>query len=120
MIEGAAVFVLVSVLVLGPLAWRAVYDRRQARALAVTADIRHVVNRALGGESLVSIQVQPSTRWRSGRVVLSVPEDCRWLLDQTWARVLPRLPEGYELVVQQRAAISRPQLTHPEHARVAA
>jgi hypothetical protein len=120
MIEGTAVFVLVSLLVLGPLAWSVVHDRRRARALAVTAEIRHVVDRTLGGESLVSVHVEPSTLGRSGRVVLSVPEDWRWLLDQTWARVLPRLPAGYELVVQQRPAAPRPALAHPQHARVAA
>jgi hypothetical protein len=120
MIEGAVVFALICMLVLGPLAWRAVGDRRQTRALAVAADIRHVVNRTLGGESLVSVHVDPSTVWRSGRVVLSVPEDWRWLLDRTWARVLPRLPAGYELVVQQRAAAPRPEIAAADHCSVAA
>ena len=120
MIEGGAVFAFLVMLVFGPLAWRAVHDRRQARALAVGADVRYVVNRALGGESLVSVQVEPPTVWRSGRVVLSVPEDWRWLLDRAWARVLPRLPAGYELVVQQRPGAPRPETARPEERKAAA
>ena len=105
MIEGAAVFAFVCALVFGPLVWRAVHDRRQARAIAVSADIRHVVDRELGGESLISVQVEPATIWRrSGRVVLSIPADWRWLMKPTWERVLATTPAGYELVVQQREA----------------
>jgi hypothetical protein len=114
MMEGGAVFAFVCVLVLGPIAWRVVHDRREARALAVSADIRHVVDRALGGESLVSVHVKPATLWRSGRVVLSVPTDWRWLLHLAWAQVLARLPAGYELVVQQRHAVPRRQAAWPE------
>jgi hypothetical protein len=102
MIESAAVFAFVCALVLGPLAWRAVHDRRQSRAMVVSADIRHVVDRELGGESLISVRAEPSTLWRSGKVVLSIPADWRWLMKPTWDRVLAALPAGYELVVQQR------------------
>ena len=108
MIESGAVFAFVCALVLGPVAWRAVRDRRQARALAVSAAVRHVVDRALGGESLISVQVEPATILRSGRVVLSIPADWRWLLKPTWERVLATMPAGYELVVQQREALTRP------------
>ena len=107
MIESGAVFAFVCALVLGPLAWRVVHDRRQARAMAVSADIRHVVDRELGGESLISVHVEPSTMWRSGKVVLSVPADWRSLLKPTWDRVLAALPAGYELVVQQRETLPR-------------
>jgi hypothetical protein len=106
MIEGA-VFAFVGALVLGPFAWRAVHDRRVARALAVGAGIRHVVDRTQGGESLISVHVDPDTCWRRGRVVLSVPADWRWLLKPTWDRVLASMPAGYELVVQQRPAPPR-------------
>ena len=108
MIESGAVFAFVCALVLGPLAWRVVHDRRQARALAVSADIRHVVDQVLGGESLISVHVEPSTIWRSGRVVLSIPTDWRWLLKPTWDRVLAAVPAGYELVVQQRETPTTP------------
>ena len=105
MIEGTAVFALVCALVLGPLAWRAVHDRRQARAIAVSADVRHAIDRELGGESLISVHVEPDTIWRSGRVVLSIPTDWRWLMKPTWERVLASMPDGYELVVQQRETL---------------
>jgi hypothetical protein len=118
MIEGSAVFAFVCALVLGPLAWRAVHDRRQARAGAVGADIRHVVDGELGGESLISVQVEPSTMWRSGRVVLSMPADWRWLMKPTWERVLASMPDGYELVVQQREPLRAP--SRLEDRRVAA
>ena len=105
MIEGATVFGLVCLLVFGPIAWRVVRDRQEQRALAVAADIRHVINEALDGESLVSVEVEPSTAWGAGRVVLSVPADWSWLLDRAWVDVLTHLPSGYELVVQLRPAV---------------
>ena len=120
MIEGAAVFAFVCALVLGPLAWRAVHDRRQARAIAVSADVRHVIDRELGGESLIAVQVEPDTIWRSGRVVLSIPADWRWLMKPAWERVLATTPVGYELVVQQREAPSGPETACLEDRRAAA
>jgi hypothetical protein len=120
MIEGGAVFALICALVLGPLAWRAVHDRRRVRALAVTADVRHVVDRQLGGESLIAVHVEPATIWRSGRVVLSIPADWRWLMKPTWERVLATMPAGYELVVHQREAPLRPAAAHSEGRRLAA
>jgi hypothetical protein len=120
MIEGWTVFALVCLLVVGPIAWRVVHDRREQRALAVTADMRHVVNKALDGESLVSIQVEPATVWRSGRVVLSVPADWRWLLDRAWRKVLTHLPSGYELVVQLRPAVPGAEAPRPQEYRAAA
>jgi len=108
MIEGSAVLALIGAMVLGPLMWRAVHDRRQAQALAVSADVRYAVARELGGESLISVQAEPGTLWRSGRVVLSIPSDWRWLMKPTWDRVLATLPAGYELVVQQRETPAGP------------
>jgi hypothetical protein len=106
MIEGGAVLALVCAMVLGPLAWRAVHDRRQARALALGADIRYAVDKELGGESLITVQVAPGTFWRLGRVVLSIPSDWRLLMKPTWDRVLAAMPVGYELVVQQRQTLA--------------
>jgi hypothetical protein len=120
MIEGTAVFAFVCALVLGPLAWRAVHDRRQARAIAVSADVRHAIDRELGGESLIAVQVEPATIWRSGRVVLSIPADWRWLMKATWERVLATTPTGYELVVQQRETPGVPANACPERGRDAA
>ena len=120
MIESGAVLAFVCALVVGPLAWRTVHDRRQARALAVSADIRHVVDRELGGESLISLHVEPSTLWRAGQVVLSIPADWRWLMKPTWDRVLAALPTGYALVVRQREAPTGPVSTDLEGRRAAA
>ena len=120
MIESGAVLALTCLLFLGPIAWRVVHDRREERALAVSADIRLVVNRALGGESLISVQVEPATVWRSGRVVLSVPADWRRLLQSTWSKVLTRLPAGYELVIQLRHALPWREISWPQGRREAA
>lgn len=120
MIEGTAVFAFVCALVLGPLAWRAVHDRRQARAIAVSADVRHAIDRELGGESLIAVQVEPDTIWRSGRVVLSIPADWRWLMKATWERVLATTPTGYELVVQQRETLAGSSTACREGRRAAA
>jgi len=114
MVEGGAVLALVCAMVLGPLVWRAVYDRRQARAQALGADIRHAVDKELGGESLITVQVEPGTFWRLGRVVLSIPSDWRWLMKPTWDRVLAATPAGYELVVQQREAPARITAAEPQ------
>jgi hypothetical protein len=120
MIEGWMVFALVCLLVFGPIAWRVVRDRREQRALAVTADMRHVVNEALDGESLISVHVAPATVWSSGRVMLSVPADWRWLLDRVWLKVLTHLPSGYELVVQLRPAVPGAAASPPQEYRAAA
>jgi len=105
MVEGAMVIALVAVLIFGPIAWRVVLDRRERQALAVTADIRHVINHAREGESFVTVHAEAATMWRPGRVVLSVPADWQWLLDRAWVDVLTHLPRRYELVVQLRSAV---------------
>lgn len=119
MIEGTTVFAFVCALVLGPLAWRAVHDRRQARAIAVSADVRHAIDRELGGESLIAVHAEPDTIWRSGRVVLSIPTDWRWLMKPTWERALATTPAGYELVVQQRQTPPVSATAYPEQRRAA-
>ncbi len=96
MLELIAALMLIGGLLLGPLTWRLWKDRAEARALEVRAAILATVNRALGGESLVSVQVTPKTLRRPGRVLLAGPA---WLLDRVWLRALERMPAGYELVV---------------------
>ncbi len=64
---------LLAVLLFGPLGWLAWRDRRQARALAVRAEILWALRRAFRGESLLSVQVLPATLWHPGGVLLSVP-----------------------------------------------
>ena len=108
MLEGGIVILFLSLLLFTPIAWRAVHDRREQRALVVAATMRHVLVQALGGESFVAVEVKPPGIWRSGRVVLSVPADWRPFLDRVWPAVLAQLPVGYELVVQQRPAAEVP------------
>jgi hypothetical protein len=120
MIESGAALTLIAALVLGPIAWRAVHDRRAERALDVSARVRHVIDRVLGGESLVAVRAVPATLTRQGRVVLSVPADWRWLLRPAWERVLAAIPAGYELVVQQRDAPTHPAAASLEERKAAA
>jgi hypothetical protein len=89
----------IGMLVVAPLLWRILQDRRAERALAVRAVVHTAVVRALGGESLVSIDVQPPVLGRPGRVELSAPADWRVLLAPAWAAALSCVPAGWELVV---------------------
>ena len=100
MTEVMIVLTLISGLVLAPVAWGAWRDRRVARALAVRAEIQAVANRALGGESLLSVEVTPATFWRAGRVLLSAPTGYGWLLEAVWKSVLKHVPPDHELVVK--------------------
>ncbi len=92
--------VFISLALFGPLGWLRWRDRQRARALAVAADVHRVVNHALGGESLITVEAVPGTAWGSGQVVLTVPTDWEALMEPVWNRVLERLPAGYELVVR--------------------
>ena len=108
MLSELFVFVVMAGLVLGPLLWRAHGDRRQARALAVRADLHATLFRALGGDSLVAVEVEPPALWRAGRVVLSAPADWAWLLEPAWSSVAAHVPAGYEVVVRPSAPVRAP------------
>jgi hypothetical protein len=95
-------------LVIAPLVWRLRQDRRAERALTVRAYVHAALVRALGGESLVAVSVEPATAWRAGRVVLTAPSDWRCLLAPSWTAVVDRVPAGYELVVKAAAADPAP------------
>ena len=84
----------------GPLIARLVFDRRIDRANAVAADIRSVVRQRLGGDSMVSVQVEPAGMWSPGRVRLSAPSGYQALIAQVWSVVVKHVPDGYELVVR--------------------
>jgi hypothetical protein len=86
--------------VLGPLAWRLYQDRRVERALTVRATVHAALIRALGGESVVAVSVEPPAPWHAGRVVLTAPSDWAFLLARAWPAVAGRVPAGYELVVK--------------------
>jgi hypothetical protein len=108
MLSGLIAAFLVVGLASGPLFWRLRQDRRDARAQVVRADVNHSLFRALGGESLVTVQVQAPTLWRPGRVVLSAPSDWQWLLAPAWNGVVERVPADYELVVKPAAPAALP------------
>lgn len=109
MVESLVV-ITIAALVIGPLAWSSWRDRRQTEALAVRARLQWVVDRNLGGESLIAVAVAPPTIWRSGRVLLSAPADWEWLLERVWKVVIREVPAGYELVVPGR---TRATITFP-------
>jgi hypothetical protein len=90
-------------LVLGLLAWRVVRDRAQDRALAVRAEVQHAVNRALDGESLLAVQVEPASTFHRGRVVLITPTGYEWLVHEAWNPVISHAPRDYEVVLRHAA-----------------
>jgi len=91
---------LIGALVVGPLAWRARKDRLEDRALAIRATLQRTVNDALGGESLVTVQVIPATLLHHGKIVLYAPTHWEWLIDEVWRPVHAAAPTGYDLVVE--------------------
>jgi hypothetical protein len=107
MVESLLVGGLVIALVVGPLLWRIRMDRAHERAMIVHADIDAAVRRTLGGESLLSIDVEPATPWHRGRVVLTAPRQWEWLVKAVVAPVLERTPADYEVIVPAAPAVSR-------------
>ncbi|HSE05175.1 MAG TPA: hypothetical protein VLK35_13565 [Methylomirabilota bacterium] len=101
MIEIAVASLIGLLLVVGPLLWRVQRDRRESRALGVRAYVQSLVDRKLGGESFVSVQVTPRGLWTPGQVIVAVPGGWEDLLEQAWPVLLARVPRGYELVVRR-------------------
>jgi hypothetical protein len=98
---GLAVFALiVGLLVVGPLAFRAWQERVRDRGLAIRADVDAALRQRLHGESLLSVQVVPETPWRTGRVEVAVPQGWDPVLIEVSAPLLARVPPRYEFVVQ--------------------
>lgn len=85
--------------VLTALTWCNVRDRRRDLADEVRAHMRSTMNKALGGESLVAIRVEPAVGRRLGRVHLSAPRTYEGLIAQVSSAVLRAMPANYELVV---------------------
>src|SRR5258707_794018 len=81
------------------LMWRNATDRRRDRAETVGAGVRSILPRALGGESLIAVEVDPPTPWTHGRVHLSAPAGYRRLVDEVCLDVAQRLPLAYDLVI---------------------
>ena len=112
--------VVVGGLILAPLLWGRRQDRRAAGGQAIAAWTRAALLRALGGESLVAVDVALPSLWRPGRVVLSAPADWTWLLEPAWARLAEHVPIGYELVVRPTAPPAPPLAGEPLALRRAA
>jgi len=87
-----------------PLGWSLRRDRNEARADAIRAEIRAAINSRLGGESVVSVLVVPSSPWRAGRIVLSAPSGYECLIEAAWRDVIHRAPAGYEVVTMSPAS----------------
>jgi nucleotide-binding universal stress UspA family protein len=83
------------------LLWCEVRDRRRDRADVVRAEIHAATNHVLGGETMLSVQVEPALRWRRGRVHLSVPGGYESLIARVSRTVSERLPQRYELVIHR-------------------
>ena len=93
--------VLLVGLVALPLAWRIRADRRRNRAEILRGDIMSAVNRRLGGESLITVDVVPETLGRTGRIVLWTPAGYESLVETVWRDVSKRAPTGYDLIVRR-------------------
>ena len=98
------VVVLISLLFLGPLFWRARRDRLEDRALELQADIQAAVNHQLGGESLVAVRVTAGAQSGTGTVEIFVPAGWEPILEEVWPVVLSRVPTGYALVFRPTPA----------------
>src|SRR2546425_12329741 len=79
MLETVVATSFVAALVVLPLAWRVWRDRAEERALALQADLRAAIFRALHGDSLLAVRVPPPMPWRTGRVLLSAPAGWGWV-----------------------------------------
>lgn len=108
MIEIAVASMVGLTLVVGPLLWRLQRDRREAGALSIRAYVQSLVDRKLGGESFVSVQVTPRGLWRAGQVVVAVPGGWEWLVEEVWPVLMARVPRGYELVVRRGESAPAP------------
>jgi hypothetical protein len=85
------------------LVWLKRRERAEDRALTVRAEIQSAVNRALDGESLLAVQVEPASTFHPGRVVLSTPTGYEWLVHEAWSPVIEHAPRDYEVVLRHAA-----------------
>ena len=110
MLTAITTILLLAALVVVPLTWRIRADRRRHRAEVLSADIRSAVNRRLGGESFLAVEVIPETLGRPGRIVLWTPEGYESLAETVWQDVVKRAPAGYDLIIRPGRA-QRPDVS---------
>ncbi len=99
MAGGIVAATLVLAMMVGPLVWRVMLDRREQRARELEADVRSAIREALGGESMLAVRVEPPTPLHAGRVMLSVAHGWESLMQPAWPKALAATPADYELVV---------------------
>ena len=102
-----------------PLGWRVRQDRRREAALQIQAEVQATANRALGGESLLTVSVTPPSLRRAGQVRLAAPAGWECLVETVWPRVLRKVPEHYELIVESHG-LALPSAARPRQALRAA
>ena len=85
------------------LTWLKRRERAADRALMVRAEIQSAVDRALEGESLLAVQVEPASGFHPGRVVLSTPTGYEWLVHEAWSPVIEHTPKEYEVILRHAA-----------------
>src|SRR5436190_24062580 len=85
------------------LAWLKRRERAEDRALTVRAEIQSAVNRALEGESLLAVQVEPASSFHPGRVVLSTPMGYEWLVHGAWHPLIGQAAKEHEVVLRHAA-----------------
>jgi hypothetical protein len=90
---------VVAMPVVAALVWVWSIERTERAAALVRADIHAGVRRALGGESLLAIDVEYPMLWRPGCVRLATPSGYESLIMQGARAVMERLPAGYEIVI---------------------
>jgi hypothetical protein len=103
---------LLAALVVLPVTWRILADRRRNRAEVLRGDILHAVNHRLGGESLLTVDVLPETLGRAGRIVLWTPAGYESLVETVWRDVSRRAPAGYDLIVRRGLAEKSESMPH--------
>jgi hypothetical protein len=89
---------LVVVFALGPLGWRVWLDRLARRGVALRLIVEAALRHALGGESLVAVEVYPATAFWRGQIILFVPAGWDCLVKSAWDNVVTTIPENYDLV----------------------
>lgn len=90
-------------LLLLPVLWRVSVDRAVERAAVIGAQVNRAVRSALGGDSLVAVEVKPSGLTHRGRVILSVPGGWEGLVEHSVGDVMAHVPDRYDLVIRAGA-----------------
>jgi len=103
MIQALIAPLMLAAVVASWLVWLKHRERAEERALTVRAEIQSAVNRALEGESLLAVQVEPASGFHPGRVVLSTPRGYEWLVHEAWSPVIEHAPKEYEVVLRHAA-----------------